>query len=76
MSERTTQILTVSLPPEMYTQIEQMATEEHRTKSELVREALRHYAFTRRWRVIRDWGEATAARLSIRTDDDVERMAG
>jgi hypothetical protein len=39
-----------------------MATEEHRTKSELVREAFRHYAFTRRWRVIRDWGEATAAR--------------
>ncbi len=76
MSERTTQILTVSLPPEMYTQIEQMATEEHRTKSELVREAFRHYVFTRRWRVIRDWGEETCARLAICADDDIERIAG
>jgi metal-responsive CopG/Arc/MetJ family transcriptional regulator len=76
MSERTTQILTISLPPEMYTQIEQIATEEHRTKSELVREAFRHYVFARRWRVIRDWGEETRARLAIRTDDDIEHIAG
>jgi CopG family transcriptional regulator / antitoxin EndoAI len=76
MSERPSQILAVSLPSEMYAQIEQIAKEEHRTKSELAREALRQYTFTRRWRVIREWGESTATQMAIRTDDDVERAAG
>lgn len=40
---RTTQIMTVSLPPEMVEQFEKVRKSEHRTRSELVREALRTY---------------------------------
>jgi metal-responsive CopG/Arc/MetJ family transcriptional regulator len=40
---RTTAIFSVSLPPEMVAKLEQVRKEEHRTRSELVREALRHY---------------------------------
>jgi metal-responsive CopG/Arc/MetJ family transcriptional regulator len=76
MTVRTTRILNVSLPPEMYAQIEQMARDESRTKSELIREAFRQYRFNRRWNQLRRWGDETAARLGILGEDDVEQLAG
>jgi Arc/MetJ-type ribon-helix-helix transcriptional regulator len=44
---RTTQTMTVSLPPEMLRQFEAVRKAESRTRSELVREALRNYFDTR-----------------------------
>ena len=55
MSVRNTRVLNVSVPPEMYEEIESVAREEHRTKSELIREAFRQYQFNRRWQVLRRW---------------------
>jgi predicted transcriptional regulator len=40
---RTTETMTISLPPGMAKQMEQVQKEEHRTRSELLREAWRHY---------------------------------
>ena len=40
---RTTKVLSVSLPPEMFSWAGEVARAEHRTMSELVREALRAY---------------------------------
>jgi len=40
---RTTSTLTISLPPEMLDELERVRREEHRTRSELIREALRVY---------------------------------
>ena len=39
--------MTVSLPPAMVEQFEEVRKAEHRTKSELVREALRQYFYSR-----------------------------
>ena len=44
---RTRRLITVSLPPPLLKITEQVAEEENRTKSELVREALRFYVETR-----------------------------
>ena len=44
---RTRQAMSVSLPPEMMAKVERVRKAEHRTRSELVREALRTY-FDRR----------------------------
>ena len=44
---RLTRTWTISLPPEMSEAAQQLARQEHRTKSELVREALRLYAAQR-----------------------------
>ena len=44
---RTTETLTISLPPAFRRQLEQVRKEEHRTCSELVREALRAYFASR-----------------------------
>jgi metal-responsive CopG/Arc/MetJ family transcriptional regulator len=40
---RTTNTMTISLPPAMAKQMEKVQKEEHRTRSELLREAWRHY---------------------------------
>lgn len=40
---RTTETLTISLPPAMAKQMEKVQKEEHRTRSELLREAWRRY---------------------------------
>jgi predicted transcriptional regulator len=40
---RTTETMTISVPPAMAKQMEKVQREEHRTRSELLREAWRHY---------------------------------
>ena len=43
MTPRTTKTVTISLPPAMVDELDRVRLREHRTRSELLREALRHY---------------------------------
>lgn len=71
---RTSKVLTVSVPPELFALAEEIAKREGRTRSELFREALRQYAASNaRWRQIQSYGRRQAAKLRI-TEDDVERI--
>jgi CopG family transcriptional regulator / antitoxin EndoAI len=47
---RKSRIVSITLPPDMFQQAEQMAKEENRTMSELMREALRAYQRERKLR--------------------------
>ena len=69
-------ILNVSVPPDMARKIEKVAKEENRTKSELIREAFSNYEFERDWARIKAVGRETARRMGIKSDEDVERIAG
>lgn len=69
-------IINISVPKAIAQQIEAMAKDENKTKSELLREAIRVYKFRRDWAKIRMWGEETARRMGIETYDDVEKIAG
>ncbi|MEW6324621.1 MAG: ribbon-helix-helix domain-containing protein [Nitrospirota bacterium] len=71
---RATKLVTISLPPKLLKEAEQVAREEHRTKSELLREALRVYISSRHWGQIREWGAQTAKDYSIKSEADVERI--
>lgn len=71
---RTTKVLTLSLPPEMAEEVENIAREEKRTKSELFREALRRYINDRRWIQIRQWGLRTSHEAGILTEEDVDEL--
>lgn len=70
------QIINISVPAAIAKQINALAKKEHKTKSELMREAFRKYQLDRDWEKIRRWGEETAQRMGIKTVDDVERIAG
>ena len=71
---RTTQTWTVSLPPKLIKEAERVAKEEDRTKSELVREALRMYIEERRWRKLQRETAIKAQALGIKTEEDVDRL--
>lgn len=71
---RTTKLITISLMPELLEQAEAMAKAEHRTKSELFREAIRQYLIKKEWQRLSRIGQMKAAELGIKTEDDVERL--
>jgi predicted transcriptional regulator len=56
---RTSKVLSVSLPPEMLEELDRVRKAEHRTRSELVREAFRLY-------FVRRYGEVKPTRRELR----------
>ncbi len=71
---RSTSTLTVSLPPRLLRDAERIAREENRTKSELVREALRFYIEERYWRKVQREIAARARALGITSEEDIDRL--
>ncbi len=71
---RATKTWTISLPPKLVREAERTAKEENRTKSELVREALRMYLEEQRWRKLQQKTALQAQALGIRTEEDVDRL--
>ena len=68
---RTTKTITLSLPPEMAEKIEELMKAEGRTRSELVREALRRYVEDQEWRETLRYGIRKAKEKGI-TEDQIE----
>ncbi len=71
---RTTKLLSVSLMPDFLEEIERVAKEEKRTKSELVREALRRYLAERQWEQLSRYAQIKAAATGIATEEDIQRL--
>lgn len=67
---RTSKTLSITLPPEMLARAEELARQEHRTMSELVREALRHYERSRAWEELGAYGRERAEAMGV-TEADV-----
>lgn len=70
---RATRLVTISLPPNLLKKAEKAAKEEQRTRSELLREALRKYLEDREWSKIYRYGERRATALGL-DEEDVERL--
>lgn len=70
---RTTKTLSITLPPEMLATAARMAAREHRTMSELVREALREYERKSWWNEMNAFGQAKARELGL-SEADIERL--
>ena len=65
---------TISLPPGMEREATQAAKQERRTKSELVREALRVYLATRQWQSLQRSVSIRARQKGITSEADVENL--
>ena len=70
---RTSKTLSITLPPEMLATAVEMARREHRTMSELVREALREYERKNWWAQMNAYGQAKAKERGL-TENDVEQQ--
>lgn len=71
---RTTKPITVSLSPALLREMQRVAREEARSRSDLIREAVRQYLASRRWQRLRQWGAETADRLGLKTEADLQRL--
>ena len=70
---RATKLLTISIMPEFFEEIEKLAKEERRTKSELVREALRRYIAEKELKRLQVYGMQKAQELGLK-EEDVQRL--
>jgi len=74
---RTTKTLTVSLPPQIYEEIDRLATLERKTKSELFRDMVEVYEEhldEERWKRLRRLGRATASKYRLSSEHDIEKL--
>ena len=71
---RTTKPITVSLPLDLLEEAQRAARDEARTRTDLIRDALRQYLASRRWQRLRTWGAETADRLGLKTEADLQRF--
>jgi CopG family transcriptional regulator/antitoxin EndoAI len=70
---RKSSILSISLPPELTSDLDAVASQERRSRSELVREAVRQYILLSRWKVLRGKASLKAVERGLR-EEDVERL--
>jgi metal-responsive CopG/Arc/MetJ family transcriptional regulator len=69
---RTAKVISLSLPPEMEAEVQKIAKEEHRTTSELLREAFRQYLTNRDLSTIRKEGRKIAKKMKLNPEDIVK----
>ena len=70
---RNSKPFSISIMPDFLREVEKVAKEENRTKSELVREALRRYIAERQWRSLQNYGIKRAKKLGLK-EADVQRL--
>ena len=73
---RTAKTISITLPPDMFVMAQEIAAREHRTISELFREALRRYRpIDPEWAALMTWGRVHGKAMGIESEEDVERMS-
>ena len=72
--ERNTVQWTVSIPPPLSKKALQVARQEYRTRSELIREALRRYLENRTLDSIRAKISRRFKQMGVRTQEDIENL--
>jgi CopG family transcriptional regulator / antitoxin EndoAI len=70
---RRSSILSISLPPELSSDLDSVASQERRSRSELVREAVRQYILLSRWKALRQKASLKAIQRGL-NEEDVERL--
>jgi metal-responsive CopG/Arc/MetJ family transcriptional regulator len=70
-----TQTFNIALPSDLVARMDQVATDEYRNRSELIREAVRVYMDDRmEWNNIFEFGRKTAKRAEIKSEEDISRI--
>lgn len=73
--ERTSKTTTISLPPQVFKEMNSLAKIKGMTRSELLRDALRMYQRSEQeWQEIIAYGGRKALENNVLTEEDVERL--
>jgi CopG family transcriptional regulator/antitoxin EndoAI len=71
---RLTKLISISIMPDFLREVEKVAKEENRTKSELIREALRRYIEDREWEKLTRYARIKSAETGIKTEEEIQRV--
>jgi len=71
MRVRTSEVISITLPPRLLKEAERLAKKEGRTRSELFREALRRYLAEQSSLELQRYGAQQARKLGIESDEDI-----
>lgn len=71
---RNTKLISFSIMPDFLREVERVAKEENRTKSELIREALRRYLEDREWEKLTRYARIKSVETGIKTEEDIQRV--
>jgi len=71
---RLTKLISFSIMPDFLREVEKVAKEENRTKSELIREALRRYMEDREWEKLTRYARIKSAATGIKTEEEIQRV--
>lgn len=70
-----TQTLNIALPKELVKKVDQVAKNEYRNRSELIREALRIYLKDlQQWDEIFEYGRKMGKKMGIKSEEDVNKI--
>jgi CopG family transcriptional regulator/antitoxin EndoAI len=70
---RKSSIVTISLPSDLTLDLDSAAKQERRSRSELVREAVRQYVTLAKWKALRQKAELKAVEQGLK-EEDIERL--
>lgn len=71
---RTTTVVSVSLPPTLVEQLDALRKSAKTSRSSIVASLIERYTMEKQWNQIRRWGEETARKFSITSEDDIARI--
>ena len=69
MKSAKARIISISLPPDMTKEVQEMAQEERRSVSEIIREALRQYSANRVLKDVRKIARKAAKKKGVKPED-------
>lgn len=73
-ASRQTEVVSVSLEPEVYRTLEQMRRRTGQNRSRLVAQLVRQQSEEERWQKLYRRGQETARRFQITSEEDVEKI--
>lgn len=73
---QTAKTVSITLPPDLLVKAKELAQREHRTMSELFREALRRYMTSdTEWNALTKRTRGQGRKMGIKNEEDVERLS-
>lgn len=71
---RNTNVISISLPPDMLTILEQLARQAAKNRSEVIRGLIANYSQAKSWEQIFVWGRRTKENFNICSEADILKI--
>ncbi len=71
---RTSKVISISLPPEIFTRLETIRKQTSKTRSQVIKDLIRKYEIDQAWNQLYSLGQKTAEKFNISTEKDILKI--